>query len=66
MERVSVTYGGIEYAADWDVNLVWYRYATLEERRQAILNTPVIHKPGSTYLYSDLSGSYFDGHNYKE
>jgi len=34
---------------------LWNGYATLAERKQAVLNTPVINKPGSTYLYSDLS-----------
>ncbi|KXN85565.1 UPF0214 protein YfeW [Leucoagaricus sp. SymC.cos] len=30
-------------------------YATVAERRQAILNSPLINTPGTTYLYSDLS-----------
>lgn len=42
------------FDADPDPGL-WYGYATIGERREAILNTPVINKPGSTYLYSDLS-----------
>ncbi|KAJ3565881.1 hypothetical protein NP233_g7361 [Leucocoprinus birnbaumii] len=42
------------FDADPDPGL-WNGYATLEERRQAILTTAVIHTPGIVYLYSDLS-----------